>query len=43
MAPLAPGELIAVPADELFKVAALKGAAKAIPEGRDLPHASGLD
>ena len=39
MAPLAPGELIAVPADELFKVTALKGAAAAAPEGR----ARGLD
>ena len=39
MAPLAPGELIAVPADELFKVTALKNAAKAAPEGR----ARGLD
>ena len=33
----------AVPADELFKVTALKNAAKAAPEGRDLPHARGLD
>lgn len=43
MALLAPGELIAVPADELFDVAALKSAAAAAPEGRDLPHARGLD
>ena len=43
MAPLAPGELIAVPANELSNVVALKGGAKAIPEGRDLPHARGLD
>ena len=34
MAPLAPGELIAVPANELSNVAALKSAAKAIPKGQ---------
>ena len=34
MAPLSPGELIAVPTNELFKVMALKGAAAAAPEGR---------
>ena len=34
MAPLAPGELIAVPADKLSDVAALKGAVEAVPEGR---------
>ena len=43
MAPLAPGELIAVPANELSNVAVLKSAAKAIPEGRDLPRTRGLD
>ena len=32
MAPLAPGELTAVPANELSNVAALKGGAKAIPD-----------
>ena len=41
MAPLAPGELIFVPVDELSNVAALKSTAAAIPGGRDLPH--GLD
>ena len=39
MAPLAPGELIAVPANELSDVAALKSAVEAVPEGR----ARGLD
>ena len=39
MAPLAPGELIAVPADKLSDVAALKSAVEAVPEGR----ARGLD
>ena len=43
MAPLAPSELIAVPVGELSNVAALKSTAAAIPGGRDLPRAHGLD